>query len=43
MSREMALKQAEYVAEHYFDDEEEAAFLNELNRYYENDVLREKG
>lgn len=42
--REMALKQAEYVAENYFDNEEErAAFMDEINRYYENDLLREKG
>lgn len=42
--REMGLKQAEYIAEHYFDDELEAAsFMNEINKYYENDVLREKG
>lgn len=44
LSREMALKQAEYVAEYYFDNNEEAeAFMNEINQYYENDVLREKG
>ena len=42
--REMALKQAEYVAENYFDNEEErAAFMEEVNRYYENDLLRERG
>jgi len=42
--REMALKQAEYVAENFFDNEEErAAFMDEINRYYENDLLREKG
>lgn len=42
--REMALKQAEYVAENFFDSEEErAAFMDEINRYYENDLLREKG
>ncbi|GGP16879.1 hypothetical protein [Oceanobacillus neutriphilus] len=42
--REMALKQAEYIAEHYFDDEQEAAaFMKEINTYYKNDVLREKG
>lgn len=42
--REMALKQAEYVAENYFDnDEERTAFMDEVNRYYENDLLREKG
>ncbi|WP_040982730.1 hypothetical protein [Oceanobacillus jeddahense] len=42
--REMALKQAEYITEHYFDDEQEAkSFMDEINRYYENDVLREKG
>lgn len=42
--REMALKQAEYITENYFDNEEEAtSFTNEINKYYENDVLREKG
>lgn len=42
--REMALKQAEYIAEHYFHDEQEAAsFMNEIRKYYDNDVLREKG
>lgn len=42
--REMALKQAEYIAENYFDNEEEAIrFLNEIKKYYENDILREKG
>lgn len=42
--REMALKQAQYIAENYFDNEQEASsFINEINKYYENDVLREKG
>src|SRR5690625_2264266 len=42
--REMALKQAKYVAENYFHNEEErAAFMDEVKRYYENDLLREKG
>lgn len=42
--REMALKQAEYIAENYFDNEREStSFMNEINKYYENDVLREKG
>ncbi|WP_440897073.1 hypothetical protein ACS127_03550 [Amphibacillus sp. Q70] len=42
--REMALKQAEHIAEHYFANEQEAtSFMNEINKYYENDVLREKG
>lgn len=42
--RETALKQAQYVAENYFDNEEErTAFMDEVNRYYENDLLREKG
>lgn len=42
--REMALKQAEYIAENYFDNEQEAvSFMNEIKKYYENDVLREKG
>lgn len=42
--REMALKQAEYIANNYFTDEQEAtSFMNEIRKYYENDVLREKG
>ncbi|MEI3606270.1 hypothetical protein SPD48_11245 [Pseudogracilibacillus sp. SE30717A] len=42
--REMALKQAEYIAENYFEDEQEAKnFMDEINRYYENDILRAKG
>ncbi|KKB34530.1 hypothetical protein PYH69_08540 [Mammaliicoccus lentus] len=41
--REIALKQAEYIAEKYLDNEQEAtSFMNEINKYYENDVLREK-
>lgn len=42
--REMALRHAEYIADHYFDNEEEAAmFMTEITKYYENDILREKG
>lgn len=41
--REMALKQAEYIAENYLDSEEATAFMNEIKKYYENDLLREKG
>ena len=42
--REIALKQAEYIAEKYLDNEQEAtSFMNEINKYYKNDVLREKG
>ncbi|WP_368901790.1 hypothetical protein [Oceanobacillus oncorhynchi] len=42
--REMALKQVEYITEHYFDDDKKAAsFVNEINKYYENDVLWGKG
>jgi len=42
--REIALKQAEYIAENYFDNKQEAtSFMNEINKYYKNDVLREKG
>lgn len=42
--REIALKQAEYIVEKYLDNEQEAtSFMNEINKYYENDVLREKG
>lgn len=42
--REIALNQAQYIAENYFSDEQEAAsFMNEITKYYENDILREKG
>lgn len=42
--REMALKQAEYIAENFLDDEEESKnFMNEIKKYYKNDILREKG
>lgn len=42
--REMALKQVEYIAENYFNNEKEAMnFLSEIIKYYENDILREKG
>lgn len=42
--REMALKQSQYIAENYFRNEQEAAsFMNEINMYYENDILRDKG
>ncbi|MBO1003873.1 hypothetical protein [Pseudogracilibacillus auburnensis] len=42
--REMALRQAEFIADNYFESEEEAkAFMDELLEYAENDLLREKG
>lgn len=43
-NREMALKQAQYIAQHYFEDREQAReFLSVINRYANNDILREKG
>lgn len=42
--RETALKNAEDIARIYFDDPAEAkAFLEELHRFADNDILREKG
>jgi len=44
MNREIGLKNAEYLAENYFDNPDEAkAFLDEVYRFAENDILREKG
>ncbi|AOY74662.1 hypothetical protein [Clostridium formicaceticum] len=44
INRETALKLAEYIAQNYFDDADEANdFLREINKYAENDILREKG
>lgn len=43
-SRETALRLAEHIARDYFDNPDEArAFLDGINRFAENDVLREKG
>lgn len=41
--REMALKQAEYIAKNYFNEEEAEVFMNDIVTYYENDVMRDKG
>lgn len=42
--RETALAHAKYIAATYFDNEKEAEdFLNEIKKYAENDILREKG
>ncbi|SNS65343.1 hypothetical protein SAMN05446037_1015108 [Anaerovirgula multivorans] len=44
INRETAIKLSEYIAQNYFDNADEAnAFLTEINKYAENDVLREKG
>ncbi|AOT72311.1 hypothetical protein [Geosporobacter ferrireducens] len=44
MNRKTALKLAEHIAQNYFDNDDEAnEFLSEINKYAENDVLREKG
>lgn len=43
-NRETALKHASYIAENYFDDPDEAkAFLDGINKFAENDIMREKG
>ena len=44
INRELGMKHAEYIAENYFDDTDEAkAFLDRVKLEYENDILREKG
>ena len=44
INRETAIKNAEYIAQNYFDDPDEAkAFLDGINRFAENDIWREKG
>ncbi|PKM49185.1 MAG: hypothetical protein CVV02_17105 [Firmicutes bacterium HGW-Firmicutes-7] len=44
VNRQTGLKLAEYIAQKYFDNDDEANdFLAEINKYVENDVLREKG
>ena len=43
-NRETALKIAEKISKKYFDNPDEAkAFMDEINRFAENDILREKG
>jgi ribosomal protein S17E len=42
--RETGMKNAEYIAHNYFDNPNEAkAFLDGIKRFYEYDILREKG
>gem|GEM_PF-4300831 len=44
INRELGMKHAEYIAENYFKDPEEAkTFLDRVKLEYENDILREKG
>lgn len=44
VSRETALKHATYIAENYFDNPDDAsAFMENIKRFANNDVLREKG
>ena len=44
VSRETALKHAAYIAETYFDNPDDAsAFMENIERFANNDVLREKG
>ena len=44
VSRETALKHATYIAENYFDNPDDAsAFMENIERFANNDVLREKG
>ena len=42
--RETGMKNAEYIAQNFFDNPDEAkAFLDGIKRFYYNDILREKG
>ena len=44
INRELGMRHAEYIAENYFNDHDEAkAFLDRVKLEYENDILREKG
>lgn len=44
INREIGMQNARYIAETYFDNPDEAkAFMDEINRFYEKDILREKG
>jgi len=44
IKRETGLRHAEYIAQNYFDDPNEAkAFMDGIKRFYENDVMRDKG
>ena len=44
LKREAALRSAQYIAENYFDDPNEAkAFLDTITKFADNDILREKG
>jgi G3E family GTPase len=44
MDREIAIRNAEYIAKNYFDDEDEAnAFMDLIKKAAEKDVYREKG
>lgn len=43
-ARETALRHADYIAQNFFDDPGEAKlFLEGINRFADNDILREKG
>ena len=44
IKRETGLRHAEYIAQNYFEDPDEAkAFMDGVMRFYENDVMRDKG
>ena len=44
VDREVALKHAEYFAKNYFNDSNEAqAFLIGIQKFADNDIMREKG
>jgi hypothetical protein len=44
IDRETALSHVKYLAENYFDDPDKAkAFLEKVQRFADNDILREKG
>ena len=44
VTREMGMHHVRYIAENFFDDPAEGrAFVAEVNRFAENDILRERG
>jgi hypothetical protein len=44
IDRETALSHVRYLADNYFDDPDKAnAFINKVQRFADNDILREKG
>jgi hypothetical protein len=44
INRETGMRHAQYIAQNFFDNPDEAkAFLDGIQQFYDNDVLREKG